>query len=169
QIIEYTELIPIFDVLNSELHQNVFNAMGQKALYSKPVKFYNTNMSLSKQTDYGTDHDFEEFIEKLLNQNGIHANVVSYKQEDNRIYIIAIFNKQIILIKCKTTGKPIDANIIKNFQALIYQFGEPILSIIVYNSEKLKNFNYPLTIDVKLWWKTVCPEIQIASEKMIAT
>ncbi|CAG8484862.1 11640_t:CDS:2 [Gigaspora rosea] len=126
-------------------------------------------MSLSKQTDYGTGHDFEEFIEELLNQNGIHANVVSYKQGDNGIDIIATFNRQIILIQCKNTGKPIDANIIKNFQASVYRFGEPILSIIVYNSEKLKNYNCPLTKSARLWWKAVCPEIQIASEKMIVT
>ncbi|RIB23954.1 hypothetical protein C2G38_2139484 [Gigaspora rosea] len=126
-------------------------------------------MSLSKQTDYGTGHNFEEFIEELLNQNGIHANVVSYKQGDNGIDIIATFNRQIILIQCKNTGKPIDANIIKNFQASVYRFGEPILSIIVYNSEKLKNYNCPLTKSARLWWKAVCPEIQIASEKMIVT
>ncbi|CAG8820867.1 863_t:CDS:2, partial [Gigaspora rosea] len=45
----------------------------------------------------------------------------------------------------------------------------PILSIIVYNSEKLKNYNSPLTKGARLWWKAVCPEIQIASEKMIVT
>ncbi|KAF0408297.1 hypothetical protein F8M41_008575 [Gigaspora margarita] len=83
-------------------------------------------MSSSKQTDYGTGHDFEEFIEELLNQNGIHAKVASYKQGDNGIDIIATFNKQIILIQCKNTG-------------------------------------------ARLWWKAVCPEIQIASEKMIVT
>ncbi|KAF0559890.1 hsp70 family protein [Gigaspora margarita] len=54
QVIEYTDLIPIFDVLNSELRQKVLDTMGQKVLYSKPEKFYNTDMSLSKQTDYGT-------------------------------------------------------------------------------------------------------------------
>ncbi|RIB23952.1 hypothetical protein C2G38_2032284 [Gigaspora rosea] len=126
-------------------------------------------MSLSKQTDYGTGHDFEEFIEELLNKNGIHANVTSYKQGDNGIDIFATFNKQIILIQCKNISKPIDANVLKHFQASVYRFGEPILSIIVYNSEKLKNYNSPLTKGARLWWKAVCPEIQIASEKMIVT
>ncbi|CAG8820739.1 16244_t:CDS:1, partial [Gigaspora rosea] len=84
-------------------------------------------MSLSKQTDYGTGHDFEEFIEELLNKNGIHANVTSYKQGDNGIDIFATFNKQIILIQCKNISKPIDANVLKHFQASVYRFGEPIL------------------------------------------
>ncbi|CAG8707666.1 2726_t:CDS:1, partial [Dentiscutata heterogama] len=47
QVIEYTELIPIFDVLNSELRQKVLEAMGQKVLYSK-IDSVDVVMSSSK-------------------------------------------------------------------------------------------------------------------------
>ncbi|CAG8812344.1 37125_t:CDS:2, partial [Gigaspora margarita] len=47
QVIEYTDLTPIFDVLNSELRQRVLEAMGQKILYSK-IDSFDVVMSLSK-------------------------------------------------------------------------------------------------------------------------
>ncbi|CAG8839154.1 17527_t:CDS:2, partial [Gigaspora margarita] len=110
-------------------------------------------MSLSKKTDYGTGHDFEEFIEELLNQNGIHANSHSvkptrYKSDDDfkfhienllsgnrilvnsfnsrkdKIDIIATFNRQIILIHISNSS---DVNTFKGLQTSICRFGEGIL------------------------------------------
>ncbi|CAG8713839.1 19610_t:CDS:2 [Racocetra persica] len=122
----------------------------------------------SKQTNqpyYSVGHEFEIQIEKLLNENGIQARVVSYQQGDNGIDIIATFNRRIILIQCKHVSKPLDVNVIKNFQASVYRFGDSIISAVVYNSEVLK-YN-PLTRGAVLWLKAVCPEIQIVTEETI--
>ncbi|CAG8835807.1 10457_t:CDS:1, partial [Gigaspora margarita] len=43
-------------------------------------------------------------------------------------------------------------------------FGEEIIGIIVYNSEKLVN---PLTKQANIWKKSCCPNIKVMNEKEI--
>ncbi|KAF0559887.1 hsp70 family protein [Gigaspora margarita] len=47
QVIEYTDLTPIFEILNLELRRRILEAMGQKVLYSK-IDSVDVVMSLSK-------------------------------------------------------------------------------------------------------------------------
>ncbi|CAG8806035.1 869_t:CDS:2, partial [Racocetra persica] len=93
-----------------------------------------------KQTeDYKNGQDIKRHIENLLNQNGIQANLFPQRRGDNGIDIIATFNRKIILIKCINVSGPIRDNILRDFQASVYRFGEGILNVIVYNNEELNN------------------------------
>ncbi|CAG8749570.1 16816_t:CDS:1, partial [Dentiscutata heterogama] len=83
-------------------------------------------------------HAFEHRIASLLNRNGIKAHVFPSEQGDNGIDIIATYNRQIILIQCKNTVKLLGVKILRDFQASVHRFGDAILSVVVYNSKKLK-------------------------------
>ncbi|RIB20339.1 hypothetical protein C2G38_2179579 [Gigaspora rosea] len=120
----------------------------------------------SKQsTNYKDGHNFENRIVKLLSRNGIISNSFSCRQGDNGIDIIATLDQQQILIECKSHKNPIGIDIIKKFQSSISRFEKGTLSIIVYNSKKLKQRF--LTGPAEDWWKAECPQIKIVNEKMI--
>ncbi|CAG8733297.1 10665_t:CDS:2, partial [Cetraspora pellucida] len=114
----------------------------------------------TKQTLSKTEIDFKRYIEKLLNENKILANSFYRRDEDNRregdkIDLIATFNRQIILIHVSSI---FNKNILKDFQTSVYQFGEGILSVIVYNS------NNPLSKNEGL-----CSKVKVVTEKMLVS
>ncbi|CAG8801806.1 4842_t:CDS:2, partial [Dentiscutata erythropus] len=94
-------------------------------------------------------HEFENKLVKLLNENGLIANIISCKQGDFGVDIIATFNQQDIIIQVKNIEKAIGSPELQKIQSSFKHFGEEILGIIVYNSEKLSN---PLTKSAKIWF-----------------
>ncbi|RIB23188.1 P-loop containing nucleoside triphosphate hydrolase protein [Gigaspora rosea] len=121
-------------------------------------------LSRSTVSNYTLGHDFETKLAKLLNENGLVANIITCKSGDYGIDIIATFNQQIILIQVKNIENSIGAPELQKIESSFKRFGEQIMGIIVYNSEKLKN---PLTRNANIWWKSCCPEIKIMNEKEI--
>ncbi|KAF0405064.1 Restriction endonuclease [Gigaspora margarita] len=115
-------------------------------------------------TNYRIGHDFEWKISKLLSKNGILSNVIPCRRGDKGIDIIATFNRRIVLIQCKNQANPINIDIIMKFQSAVHRFGDNVLSIIVYNSEKLNNF---LTQQAKEFHQGSCPEIKVVSDQEI--
>ncbi|RIB18304.1 hypothetical protein C2G38_2036992 [Gigaspora rosea] len=115
-------------------------------------------------TNYRRGHDFEWKISKLLSKDGILSNVIPCRRGDKGIDIIATFNRRIILIQCKNQANPIGIDIIMKFQSAVHRFGDSVLSIIVYNSEKLNN---PLTQDAKEFHQGSCPEIKVVNDQEI--
>ncbi|CAG8843633.1 40455_t:CDS:1, partial [Gigaspora margarita] len=83
-------------------------------------------------------HDFENKLVKLLNENGLIANIISCNPSDYGIDIITSFNHQIILIQCKNVKKSIGSPKLLKIELAFGYFGKEVLGIIVYNSEKLK-------------------------------
>ncbi|CAG8635322.1 12558_t:CDS:2, partial [Racocetra fulgida] len=108
---------------------------------------------------------FERQIEKLLNKHEIKAHIFPCRQGDGGIDIIATFKRRNILIQCKNVGSSIDVNKLKIFETSVSRFGKEVLSVIVYNSKKLKN--NPLTTNAETWRKGSCPNICIETEKTI--
>ncbi|CAG8726252.1 33772_t:CDS:1, partial [Racocetra persica] len=117
--------------------------------------------------------DFELYIEKILDKNGIQVDGIKLRPGDNGIDFMATFNKQIVIIQCKNVRKPMGINIIKNFQASVSRFAEETLCVIVYNSKKLSNNSkkrsnhHYLTKNAKSWWEKQCPKIKIVNEETI--
>ncbi|CAG8791083.1 22657_t:CDS:1, partial [Dentiscutata erythropus] len=110
------------------------------------------------------DHEFENKLVKLLNENGLIANIISCKQEDFGVDIIATFNQQVIIIQVKNIEKAIGSSELQKIQLSFKRFGDEILGIIVYNSKKLSN---PLMKSAKIWFDGCCPEIKIMNKKEI--
>ncbi|RIB08148.1 hypothetical protein C2G38_2212389 [Gigaspora rosea] len=116
------------------------------------------------ESNHTLGHDFENKLAKLLNENGLIANIISCNPGDYSVDIIASFNYQIILIQCKNVEKSIGSPELQKIESAFRRFGKEVLGIIVYNSEKLKN---PLMKQANIWWKSCCPEIKIMNEHKI--
>ncbi|CAG8739729.1 1919_t:CDS:2, partial [Dentiscutata erythropus] len=116
---------------------------------SKIVKLHN---SFIRQCEAEESHEFKNKLVKLLNENGLIANIIFCKQEDFGVDIV------------KNIKKAIGSPELQKIQSSFKCFGEEILGIIVYNSEKLSN---PLMKSAKIWFDSCCSEIKIINEKEI--